>query len=83
MSLGATSLRSLPYTVNPSSMNKVIFIVMGMMLYYVVGGDISSLLSLSLMADLTVLCFAFWYSGNTAFFKNKLKVCGNPVSRVF
>lgn len=47
MSLGATSLRSLPYTVNPSSMNKVIFIVMGMMLYYVVGGDISSLLSLS------------------------------------
>lgn len=47
MSLGAASLRSLPYTVNPSSMNKVIFIVMGMMLYYVVGGDISSLLSLS------------------------------------
>ena len=47
MSLGAISLRPLPYAVNPSSMNKVIFIVMGMMLYYVVGGDISSLLSLS------------------------------------
>lgn len=37
LSLGATSLRPLPYTVNPPSMDKVLFIIMGMMLYFVGG----------------------------------------------
>lgn len=37
LSLGATSLRPLPYTVKPPSMDKVLFIIMGMMLYFVGG----------------------------------------------
>lgn len=40
---GATSLRPLPYTVDPPSMSKVIFIVM-VMLLYIVGGVIFQVL---------------------------------------
>lgn len=51
LSLQATSLRPLTYTVKPPSMYKVIFIVMDMMLLYLVGGVISQS-SLSLRAKL-------------------------------
>lgn len=37
-SFRATSLQPLPYTVNPPSMYKVIFIVMVIMLLHIVGG---------------------------------------------
>lgn len=40
LSLGATSLRLLPYTVSPQVCIKVIFVVMGMTLLYMVGGVI-------------------------------------------